>query len=186
MISLILITLAVLIAGVLVVAALRSGDFRVERSTVVSARPAVAFAYVNDLRKWQEMSPFVKLDPAATYTFSRPSAGTGASLAWVGNNQVGAGRLTIVESRPNELVRMKLEMLKPFACTNAVEFTFRPTGSQLTVAWGMSGQCALPMKVMGLFMNMDKMCGRQFDEGLANLKRLVEAVEGKPLAVGAS
>jgi hypothetical protein len=175
MITNILIALAILLVLLLVTASLRPGDFRVERSITVSAPPAAAFVYVNNLRKWQEMSPYVRLDPAARYTFSGPPAGTGASLAWAGNSQAGEGRITITESRPNELIRMKLEMVKPIACTNAVEFTFRPAGDKITVTWGISGKCNLPAKVMGLFMNMDKMCGAQFEEGLANLKSLAEA-----------
>jgi hypothetical protein len=175
MIIKILITLAVIVALFLVVAARQPADFRVERSTSVSASPAVAFAQVNDLHQWLEMSPYVKLDPAAKYTFEGPSAGPGASLAWAGNSKVGEGRLTITESRPNELVRMKLEFLKPFACTNTAEFTFKQAGDQTAVTWSMFGQNNLMSKAMGLVINMDKMIGQEFENGLSNLKSLAEA-----------
>src|SRR5207245_1627915 len=113
------------------------------------------------------------------YTFAGPSAGIGASLAWAGNSEAGAGCMTITESRPNELVRMKLEFLRPFVSTNTVEFTFRQTGDQTAVTWAMFGQNKFIGKAMGLIMNMDKMIGKEFENGLANLKTLAEAAARK-------
>src|SRR5688572_14654414 len=118
MIKKILIGLAGLVALFLVVAAFQPADYRVARSIVISAPPAAAFGQINDLHKWQEISPYTKLDPAAKYAFEGPVAGIGAALAWAGNNQVGEGRMTIVESRPNELVRFRLDFAKPFASTS--------------------------------------------------------------------
>ncbi len=175
MLTTILIGLAVLVVLVLVVAALRPADFRIERSISVTAPAALAFGQINDLRKWQEMSPYVKLDPVATYSFDGPTAGVGATMAWYGNSRLGVGRITITDSRPNELVRFRLEFEKPFTCTNTAEFTFKPTGGQTTVTWAMFGQHAFMGKVMGLVINMDKMIGREFEAGLANLKAIVEA-----------
>ena len=110
--------LAALVAGFCAVAALQPSELYIERSALISAPPAVVFAHVNDLHEWQEFSPWAKRDPAAKIAFEGPAAGTGASFTWDGNAEVGAGRMTIVESRPNELVRFRLDFLEPFEGTN--------------------------------------------------------------------
>lgn len=170
----ILIGLASVAVVFTIIVARRPDNFRITRSTSISAPTDLAFDQVNDLHRWQEMSPYAKLDPDAKYTFSGPSEGIGSSLAWTGNNKVGAGRLTIIESRPNELVRMKLEFLKPFAVTNTAEFIFQDEGDRTKATWSMFGKSRFMCKAMGLFMNMDKMCGSQFEEGLANMKSIAE------------
>src|ERR1700710_1192790 len=114
MIAKILLTLAALVAIFLIVAAFQPEDFRVERSVVISAPAAYAFEQVNDLHKWQEMSPYAKLDPSAKYVFTGPSAGVDAAMAWTGNSQVGEGKMTITESKPNELIKIRLDFEKPF------------------------------------------------------------------------
>lgn len=171
----IVIALAVLLIIFLVVAAMRPAAFRIERSITLSASPELALSYVNDLHRWQKMSPYAPLDPAAKYTFSEPATGVGASMAWLGNSKVGQGRITISENRPSELVRMKLDFLKPFACSNTAEFTARRVGNQTHFTWGMFGESTFLSKVMSLIINMDKMVGTQFEQGLANLKSLAEA-----------
>ncbi len=175
MIISILIALAVVVALFVIVVVLRPDHFRITRSTSIFAPSETAFAQVNDLHKWQEMSPYAKLDPTAKYTFGGPQTGTGATLAWTGNSKVGEGRMTIIEIRPNELVRMKLEFLKPFQVTNTAEFAFKEEGDQTKVTWSMFGKSKFMCKAIGLFMNMDKMCGSQFEEGLANMKSIAEA-----------
>jgi hypothetical protein len=175
MLTYILIGLAVLLVVFLIVAALRPDDLRVERSITISAPAELAFAQVNDLRKWQEMSPYVKEDPAAKYTFAGPAAGVGSSLEWAGNAKVGTGRMTITESRPSELVRFKFEYFKPWYCTNTTDFTFRPAGSGTEVTWAMSMKNNFIAKASGLVMNMDKLMGENYEAGLVNLKNLAEA-----------
>lgn len=175
----IFIGLAVIVVVFLVAAALQPSDLRVERSIVVSAPAALAFGQLNDLHKWEAMSPYVRYDPAAKYTFDGPATGVGATVAWAGNSKVGVGRMTIVDSRPNEFIRMKLEFLKPFACTNTAEFTFRAAGSETKVTWAMYGENKFIGKAMGLVMDMDKMIGSDFEVGLTNLKNLVETAARK-------
>lgn len=175
MLTKILVGLAAIIALILVVAAFQRDDFRVERRTNISAPPPVVFGHVNDLHRWQAWSPWEKLDPELRRTYAGPSAGTGASYAWAGNSKVGEGRMTITESRPSEVIRMKLEFLKPFAATNETEFTFKPEGNQTAVTWTMSGKKNFMSKVFCLFMNMDKMVGGDFEKGLTALKSLSES-----------
>lgn len=174
-----LILLAIIAAVLAGVVAVQPADYRFSRSTAISAPPAIVFAQVNDLRKWPEYSPWMKLDPAAKNTFEGPPAGPGAVFAWAGNSQVGAGRMTITESRPGELVRFRLEFLKPFAMTAAAEFTFTPDGPQTIVAWSMTGKNNFIGKAVGLVMNMDKSVGGDFEKGLASLKALSEAAAKK-------
>jgi hypothetical protein len=150
-------------------------DFVVSRRTKMTAPPAQIFSRVNELRNWEAWNPWGKIDPNCQWTYDGPPAGLDASYAWAGNNKVGAGRCTITESRPNDLVRLRLEFLKPMAATNTAEFTFQPDGSQTVVTWAMSGKNSCGGKVFGLFMNCEKMCGKQFEKGLAQMKSLVEA-----------
>ncbi|MES1168547.1 MAG: SRPBCC family protein, partial [Oleiharenicola lentus] len=119
----------VLVAVFLIVASRQPDELRVERRIVISAPAALPFEQVNDLHKWQEFSPYLKEDPAAKTTYEGPAAGVGAAFAWAGNMKVGEGRMTITESRPNELVRFKFEFFKPWYCTNTTDFAFRPSGA---------------------------------------------------------
>jgi hypothetical protein len=179
MLAYVLIGLGVLLAVFLIVAALQPEDLRVQRSITISAPAAFPFAEVNDLRKWQVISPYAKDDPAAKYTLAGPAAGVGATLDWAGNAKVGTGRITIADSRPNELVRFNFEFFKPWYCTNTTEFTFRPAGSGTEVTWAMSMKNNFIAKASGLVMNMDKLMGESYEAGLANLKNLAEAAAKK-------
>jgi len=159
----ILLFLVIFIAG-------RPDEFKVVRTALVPAAPAKVFAQVNDLRAWEAWSPWAKLDPNAKSTFDGPGAGTGAIMRWSGNNKVGEGSMTIIESRPNELVRFRLEFLRPFKATNTAEFTFQPQGGDTMVSWAMFGRNNFGAKIFGLLMNCDDMVGRDFARGLENLK----------------
>jgi len=175
MLAKILIGLVVIIGAFVVVVVQRPSEFRVERFAVVSAPPAVVFAQVNDLHKWDAWSPWAKLDPSAKQSFEGPPAGTGAVMAWAGNKQVGEGRMTITESRPSEFIRFKLEFARPFAATNMAEFTFTPRGDQTAVTWSMFGRQNFMAKAFCMFANMDKMVGGAFEKGLAQMKSVAEA-----------
>lgn len=174
MLKKILITLAVIVVVFVAIVALQPSDFRVERSAAISAPAPAVFAQVNDFHKWEAWSPWAKLDPAAKNSFEGPSAGIGAIFRWAGNHEVGEGNMTIIESRPSELIRIKLEFLKPFAGTNTAEFTFKPEGDQTAVTWSMFGTNNFIAKAFCLFMSMDKMIGGQFEKGLASMKSVVE------------
>lgn len=165
---------AVLVAVFLIAVALQPSDFRVSRSAVISAPPSVVFGHVNEFRRWQTWSPWAKLDPQATETYEGPAAGEGAVLHWDGNSQVGAGSMTILESRPNEFIQIKLAFLRPMEDTCTVEFDFAPEGEQTKVTWSMYGENSFLGRVMCLFMNMDEMVGKDFETGLAQMKAVVE------------
>lgn len=175
MLTYILIGLVVLLLVFVLVVARQPGHFQVTRSIHISAPPEVVFAQVNELRKWEAWSPWAKLDPAMKLTYDGPASGVGAISAWCGNSKVGEGRNTIVESRAPELIRLRLEFLRPFKCTNDVEFTFRFDGRHTVVTWGMTGKNNFMAKAFGLVMNMDKMVGGDFEKGLAALKSVAES-----------
>ena len=169
-----LIGIAVVIIGFLVVVALQPADYRVARSITMSASPAVVFPHVNELKKWAAWNPWEKLDPNMKMTYAGPEAGVGASYSWVGNSDVGEGKMTITGSKPNESIQFKLEFFKPMAGVSDTEFTFKPQGNQTEVTWSMTGKNNFIGKAMCLFMNMDKMIGGQFEKGLADLKSIAE------------
>jgi hypothetical protein len=150
-------------------------NFRIARSTTMAAAAPAVFAQVNDFHNWPAWNPWGKLDPAMKQTYAGAPAGAGAIYCWVGNGKVGEGRMTLTESRPSELVRIKLEFLKPFAATNTAEFTFKPESAGRTVVtWSMAGCNTFMGKAMSLVMDMDGMIGKNFDRGLADMKSVVE------------
>lgn len=179
MLKKLLIALVAIVAVFAGFVAMQPSEFRVERSATINAPPSDVFAQVNDFHNWDAWSPWAKLDPAATMTYEGPSAGKGAIVKWDGNNEVGKGSMTLTESHPNDLIRIKLDFVKPFEGTSDVEFTFKPEGNQTRVTWRMSGRNNFIGKAFSLFMNMDKMIGDKYDEGLASLKSVVEAKRQK-------
>jgi len=175
MILKILLVIVALIAVVCVIAAFQPSTFRIERSLAIAASPAALFPRLNDLHQVHEWSPWKEKDPKCTYEFTGPATGVGATQSWAGNSDVGAGKQMIVESRPNELVRLRLEFLKPIEGLCEATYSLKPTGNQTVVTWSMTGKNNFLGKLFCLFMNQDKMIGGEFEKGLANLKRLAES-----------
>lgn len=170
------ILLALAIVGILfiVVIAGQPDEFAVTRFGKISAPQEKAFPHVNELKKWDAWSPWAKLDPNAKSAFEGPDAGVGAAMSWSGNNKVGEGRMTITESATSSLIRFRLEFLRPFKATNTAEFVFASQGGQTLVTWSMSGKNSFFSKVFSLLVDCEKMIGKDYDKGLANLKEVVE------------
>ena len=171
----ILIALVVIVLALVAVIALQPARYRVSRSTTIAAPAAVVFAQVNDFHRWTAWSPWERIDPAMKRTYEGPPAGVGASYAWAGSGEVGEGRMTIVESRPSDLIQVKLEFVKPFAGTSVAEFSFKSEGDRTLVTWSMTGDKNFIAKAIHLVMSMDRMIGDQFDKGLAAMKTVAEA-----------
>ena len=170
----ILIAVVIVVLGLAAYIATRPGEFQVVRSATFAAPAPAVFAQVNELRKWEAWSPWAKKDPRMKQSYEGPAAGAGAVTSWVGNKDVGEGRMSIVESRPAELVRFKLEFFKPFAATNSAEFTFKEQGGRTAVSWSMSGRNNFVGKAMSVVFDFDKMIGADFEAGLASMKTIVE------------
>ena len=177
MIKKILIAIVALIIAIVGFASTRPDSFSVTRLITVNAPAAAPFALMNDFHKWQSWSPWAKMDPNAKNEFSGAASGVGAVFSWVGNSKVGEGKMTITESTPGSRIRLNLEFIKPFVSTAVTEFLFTPTGNQTTITWTMTGKANLISKIMGLFMDCDKMVGSQFEIGLAEIKTLAEAAQ---------
>jgi uncharacterized protein YndB with AHSA1/START domain len=181
MIATILIVIAVAVVAVLAYAASKPDTFMVRRSASIAAPPEKIFPMIDDLRAQSAWSPFEK-DPNMKRTHSGAPRGKGAVYAWDGNRQVGAGRIAITESVPSSKVVLLLDMVRPFKAHNTVEFTLDRIGAGTNVTWAMQGRQPYMAKVMGLFVDCDKMCGGMFEEGLAKLKVLAE---GEPTTIAA-
>jgi uncharacterized protein YndB with AHSA1/START domain len=171
----ILLVLAIAIVAFVVVVAIQPDDFKVTRSAAVAAKPAVVFAQVNDFRKWEQWSPWAKIDPTMKQTFEGPPAGEGAILKWSGNAKAGEGKMTLIKSRPPELIDIKLDFEKPMKATNFTQFTFTPQGQGTMVTWTMSGRQNFIQKAFCLLLNGKQMVGKDFEKGLAQMKSQAEA-----------
>jgi uncharacterized protein YndB with AHSA1/START domain len=173
MLTFFILAVVVLIAAVLVYAATKPDTFEVRRATTIKAPPEKIFPLINDLHAQSSWSPFEK-DPDMKKTHSGATQGVGAVYAWEGNRQVGSGRIAITESSPPSKVKLALDMLKPFKANNIVEFTLQPKEGSTDVTWAMQGRQPYMAKLVGTFINCDKMVGSQFEEGLAKLKVIAE------------
>jgi hypothetical protein len=163
-----------LIAVVLVLAALRPGNFRISRSLEINAPASRIFPYIEDFTRWAEWSPYEKLDPGMKRNMGAITRGKGATYAWSGNNKVGQGSMAISETKQDSLVAIDLSFTRPMKAENEVNFTLEPSSHGTLVGWHMDGTNNFIGKIFGLFMNIDRMVGRQFEEGLGNLKRITE------------
>jgi uncharacterized protein YndB with AHSA1/START domain len=162
------------VAAIIGFVATRPDSFRVQRSALIQAPPERIFAILSDFHRWPEWSPWEKIDPALRRAFSGAPSGKGAVYEWEGNNKVGKGRMEIVEARALSLLKIDLHFMKPFEARNIAEYTLAPRDGGILVTWAMYGPANFISKLMGLFMSMDKMVGKSFEEGLANLKSLAE------------
>lgn len=171
----ILLALVAIIVIFLIVVLVQPSEFRVARTAKIEAPPSIVFEQVNSFKNWPAWSPWEKIDPNMTRTYEGPDSGKDAAYAWTGNDKVGQGKMTIVESKPGELVRINLDFIKPFPSpNNDVEFAFKPEGSGTEVTWSMAGKKNFMMKAFGLFMNMDSMIGSEYEKGLAEMKKVAE------------
>lgn len=175
MLKLIAIATVLLVGGVLIAAALRPDSFRVQRSASIQAPPEKIFPLINDLRRFNTWNPFEKKDPNLKGRYSGAESGTGAAYAFAGNRDVGRGAIEIIDSEPASEVRMRLDMLEPFEAHNVVEFTLKPQGEATRVTWAINGRAPYFAKIIHLFFDMDRMIGKDFDSGLAELKAIAES-----------
>ena len=182
MLKKIAIALVLILGGLAAFIASRPADFRITRSRTLAAPPAAVHPYVNDFHRWADWSPWEKLDPAMKRDFAGAPAGTGATYHWVGNDQVGEGRMTIVDSTAPGSIQIRLDFIKPWASTNTTQFDFAPSGSGTQVTWTMNGRHNFVSKAMCLVMDMDKMVGPDFEKGLANLDTATASASKAPAA----
>jgi Polyketide cyclase / dehydrase and lipid transport len=167
------VVVVVAVAGILIYAATKPDSFRVQRVVLINAPADKIFPLINDFKAWPAWSPYEKKDPAMKRTYGAVTAGKGATYAWEGDKNVGQGSMEILESGPRKLL-IKLDFLKPFEAHNMAEFSLEPKGDSTSVTWAIYGPSPYMSKVIGTFMNIDDMIGRDFEKGLADLKAAAE------------
>lgn len=166
--------LALLLVATLVIigiATTKPSTFEVKRERVVAAPAGSVFANLNDFRRWQRWSPWEKLDPNLKRTYGGAEQGVGATYAWQGNSDAGAGKMTITDSTPERQLKIRLDFTEPFASTNSTIFDLVPQGQGTRVIWRMTGDNTFVGKVFSIFFDMDEMVGQDFERGLSNLER---------------
>ena len=173
-IAIIAVVLVIAIAVVLILAATKPDTFSVRRAATVKAPPEKIFSLINDFHQWGTWSPYENKDPAMKRTYSGANSGKGAVYAWDGNKNVGSGRMEILDTSVPSKIVIKLDFFKPFEGHNTAEFTMLPRGDATNLTWVMRGPAPFMSKVMQVFMNIDKMIGKDFEVGLANLKKITE------------
>jgi hypothetical protein len=173
-IAIIAVVLAIAIAVVLILAASKPATFRVERAIDVKAPPEKIFPLINDFHQWVSWSPYENRDPAMKRSYSGAESGKGAVYGWEGNSNVGSGRMEILDASVPSKILIKLDFFKPFEGHNTAEFTMLPHEDATHLSWVMRGPAPFISKLMQVFMNLDHMVGKDFEIGLANLKRLTE------------
>ncbi len=174
MLKLLVILIFVVVAAILILARLAPATFRVERSTTIHAPPEKVFPYINDLRSWAQWSVWDRIDPNMRKTFSANSSGQGASYEWEGNKNIGHGRMTIIQSVAPLLVVLDLFCLAPIKARNKAELSLQARNGGTRVTWTMYGQSRLVFKLINIFINLEKMIGKNFEDSLASLKTLAE------------
>jgi len=173
-IAIVAVALAIAIAAVLILAATKPDRFSVQRAITVKAPPETIFPLIDDFHQWGSWSPYEHKDPAMKRSFSGAESGKGAVYAWDGNKNVGSGRMEILDASAPSKIRIKLDFFTPFEGHNTAEFTMLPQGDATSLTWLMHGPAPFMSKLMQVFMNIDNMIGKDFEIGLANLKRLAE------------
>ena len=177
----ILLGLVAIIALILVVAAFKSPDFRVERSLSIAVPPEALFGWFNSPKKFDEFNPWLKLDPSAKTEYTGPDSGVGAVASWVGD-KTGKGKATIIESKPNELVRLRMDWIEPMEGVSTVDYIFKPEAGKTTVTWAMYGKSNFVGRLMSIFMSCESMCGPEFEKGLAAVAKIVTTSSPAPVA----
>ena len=181
MLKTVVIVAVVFIVALLGFAATRPDSFRLQRSVVIEAPPDKVFALITDFKQWPKWSPWEKLDPNMKRTHSGTERGVGTVYAWDSPSKAGAGRMEIKEAVPSHKVTIQLDFIRPFAAQNTTEFTLQAQAQGNTnatqVTWAMSGANPYLAKLMQVFISMDSMVGKDFEEGLANLKRVAGGKE---------
>jgi hypothetical protein len=170
----VLAVIAVGIIGVLAFAATKPDVFVVQRAASIKAPPEKIFPFINDFHQWGIWSPFEKMDPDMKRTYGPITAGQGATYGWDGNKNIGSGSMEIVDAPAPRKVTIKLDFTRPFEAHNIAEFTLQPAGDATNVTWSMRGPVPFFGKIIHVFMDMDKMVGSQFAEGLGKLKAAAE------------
>lgn len=165
---------AVLIGAFVTVVVVQPDEYRLMHQITIAAPASAIFPHVNDLRQWEDWSPWAKLDPNARISFQGPLAGPGAMFHWSGNDKVGAGTMTITESKPNLRIATRTDFTRPFEGSGNSDFIFSQNGDQTNVIWTMTGRVDFIGKAICLVMGADRALAPDVEKGLQQLKAVSE------------
>jgi hypothetical protein len=185
MLKKILLVIAIIVVGIIIVSRFQPDSYTVERSSTIEAPPEVVFAEVNDFSKWQKYNAWADTDPNAVYTYNETPRGVGASCSWKGNSDMGAGQMTILESRPNAYVKVDLEFIEPFEGKAITEYVLAPVNGGTQITQRMTSEHNFFSKIMCLFMDMDQMIGEKFEEGQRRMQAGLKGMQTEPEVVPA-
>jgi hypothetical protein len=185
MLKKILIGLVVVIVAFVGFVATRPAEFKIARSTNISASPMTVYEQVVDFNK-HDWSPWMKLDPNMEKKIEGTPGAVGHSQYWKGNDEVGEGKQTISAVKPGEQIEVNLEFIKPFEANNHVVYDFKAENNGTNITWAMDGHNNFMSKLFSTFVDMDKMVGADFEKGLAALKVQAEAAEKAKLEQAAA
>ncbi len=162
----------VLAAIVLLGGLLISPKFSVVRSATIAAPPAVVYELVADPRRWKEWSVWNRRDPQMTMSYSGAASGAGAVWAWKSASE-GDGRMTFTEAEPGR--RIAYELFFPdFGTTSTGALVLSPEGEGTKISWSIDGDLGGNPVSRWFALAMDKLVGKDFESGLANLKAVAE------------
>lgn len=181
MLKKILLVIALILVGIIIASRFQPDGYTVERSATIDASPELVFAHMNDFRKWQQFNAWGDSDPNAVYTYSDVSSGVGATFHWKGNSDMGEGRMTMLESRPNEYVKVDLTFIEPFEGKATTEYVMAPEGEGTKLTQRMSSTHNAFSKIMCMFMDMDQMIGEKYEEGFRRMNKVLPALGPAPV-----
>lgn len=150
-------------------------SYEVRRSITIQAEPKQVYDKIVNLHRWEAWSPWEGLDPEMTKSYTGPDSGVGSSYSWKGNRKVGEGKMTITDAQQPGRVALDLQFLRPFKSQSETAFNLAPADTGTEVTWTMTGDHTALSRIMSIFVSMDKMVGKDFEKGLAQLKGSVES-----------
>lgn len=169
-----LLLFVLVLIGLLGFAMTKPDTLDIRRVAEIKAPSERIFPLINDFQNWQAWAPQDKMDSTMKRTFGEIASGRGASSDWESKGKAGCGRMVITESTAPSKIAVRVDFVKPFRACNLNEFTLEPKGDITRVTWTMHGTNPYIAKVMGIFVNMDRVLGKHFETGLQSLKALSE------------
>jgi effector-binding domain-containing protein len=149
---------------------------RVERTATIAAPRATVFTVLNGFRQFNKWSPWFELDPEAKYTYEGPGAGVGAKLSWVGNPKtLGSGSQIITASDPYGKVAANVDFGQGGRPARQV-YALDADGTGTKVTWSIDVDLGMNPAARFFGLGFEGMIGKDFDKGLALLKKFAEGL----------
>lgn len=166
--------LAIVILGV--ASFMIKSDYAVDRTTTIDAPKSQVYATLSDFSQFTKWDPWSKMDPNMTVEYYGEPGTIGHGYKWSGNDSVGTGSMEIINMGENT-IEIQLSFMEPYESSSPTSYTITETEEGTSVTWSMTGEVPMAMK---MFMDMEAMIGNDFDNGLSNLKSMMESMEAAP------